>query len=246
MNAFRQRSYYYSSKGRRWWFVVCCLSLLLCSVVLAQDDHRDRFWKHIAKQQAGLVDLYGIERFSQMQQCMNEKLQSVVGWKEEENLKDPPPKNRTVIHTVQSNDSPTKNHTILVQLSNVLEEKEADALFVLSDCTLHIFHQQLHEIRSFFGNGGNTVVFLNTLLQLFLPSLAKRVYEIANVAYDATRIGRICNIPIEYRLSSYPTTTTTTIHHPISVDCAPPNTYPIPKPTVNWTNTMTMAVCIPF
>ena len=73
---------------------------------------------------------------------------------------------------------------MIVHLKHALTETEVKHLEVLQKCVQKLDPER-HEYRPFEKSvGGNTVTFLSTLLQMFLPGIASQIYNLAYLAKE--------------------------------------------------------------
>jgi len=73
---------------------------------------------------------------------------------------------------------------VLVHIKHALTEMEVMHIQVLQNCVQKLDPER-HEYRPFENNlGGNTVTFLSTVLQMFLPGIASQIYNLAYLAQE--------------------------------------------------------------
>ena len=171
---------------------ILCLAISLIAVVaegspMQSNAPLNRFWKHIAEEHAGLDDEQsGLDRFNDIQKCMQDKLSNVDILKLEEQTKP------TIIDTLED----THTRTILVEVGNAISPIQAQAINHLAECTQASFPETRFQHRDFTQtSGGNDCTFINTLLQLFLPQVYNNVVHITEMAYEEGEWGNQLDLP---------------------------------------------------
>ena len=160
---------------------------------------RNRFWKHIKDNKAGLngesiddddddddgtiYDYYDV-----MELCIKDKQsESTLLNEEEEETQAPQKQQPMIVDTVQD----TNNRTILVEISNAITPSQAQSVKDLASCTRQYFPPRFDERAFEDSGGGNDVTFINILLQLFLPDVATSMDYVTKMAYDHAEWGRL-------------------------------------------------------
>jgi hypothetical protein len=144
---------------------------------LDQEDHRNKFWRHLIKENSGLNDGDG-EHFGDMQRCIQSALLDSI---QEKTV----PK---IIDTIVD----SEKRTILIEIGNAITPSQVKAVKHLAACTREFFPKSRFEHRNFehaYGGGGNDCTFVNILLQIFLPEVYENVVNIAQLAYETAGWG---------------------------------------------------------
>ena len=145
---------------------------------------RNRFWRHIEENHAGLKDM-DRDHFNDMQSCLQRKMSKETMSLLEEQTKP------VIVDLVKD----PLNRTILVEIGNAISPLQVRAIKDLANCTKEYFHGTHFEHRNFDENdGGNDCTFLNIVLQIFLPDIAWNVQRIAEMAYEMASWGTRLNL----------------------------------------------------
>lgn len=165
--------------------VSLALSLLSLFNVDATWTPRDRFWRHIQEDQAGLLgedDDGLVDHFQDIRMCLRNKLSVET----KRLLKEETEVQPIIVDSLTD----TQNRTILVEIGNAISPHQAQAVKDLAACTREFFPTTRFEQRDFAGSGGgNACTFINILLQIFLPQVASNLQRIAEMAYDTAAWG---------------------------------------------------------
>ena len=127
-----------------------------------------------------------LELEREMEACVGAGLKDII-IDDDETMFDPSVKEKYPDPADDEDWHPNDMKPMLVHIKHALTETEVKHLEVLQRCVQNLDPQR-HEYRPFHEDGGgNTVTFLSTLLQMFLPGIASQVYSLAHLAQEEAK-----------------------------------------------------------